>query len=47
MSLKNINITRWKNYNDNEKLSINVYQDDNIDDGLAKIAQSINKKSRF
>jgi len=47
MSLKTINVTRWKSYDTNEKHQIQIFEDDNIDDGITKIALSINNKSRF
>ncbi len=47
MSLKSIDVTRWKNYNQSEKHKINIFEDDSIEDGINKIAVSINGKSRF
>ena len=47
MSLKSIDVTRWKNYNQSEKHKIKIFEDDSIEDGINKIAVSINSKSRF
>ena len=47
MSLKTINVIRWINYDKSEKYSIKIFEDDNLEDGVSKIALSINSKSRF
>jgi len=44
MSLKTIVITRWLNYNSKKKYTINIYEDDNIEDGIAKINMIINEE---
>lgn len=47
MSLKTVNVIKWNNYNENQKFSIKIFEDDSIDEGVSKIALSINNKSRF
>jgi len=41
MSLKTITITRWFNNNTNKKYSVDVYEDDNIENGISKIGLTI------
>ena len=47
MSLKSINVIRWINYEKHKNYKIEIFEDDNIEDGISKIAMSINKTSRF
>lgn len=47
MSIKNINVIRWINYEKSENYIIQLFEDDNIEDGISKIAMTINKNSRF
>ncbi len=47
MSLKSINVLRWINYENYTKHKIEIFEDDNIEDGITKIAMSINKNNRF
>jgi hypothetical protein len=47
MSLKIINIIRWINYDESENYKREILEDDNLTDGITKIAYSINKNSRF
>jgi len=47
MSLKIINITRWINYDKYEIYKREIFEDDSLEDGITKIALSINKNSRF
>ena len=47
MSLKIINIKRWINYETFETYKREIFEDDSLEDGITKIALSINKSSRF
>lgn len=47
MSLKIINIKRWINYETFETYKREIFEDDSLEDGIIKIALSINKSSRF
>ena len=47
MSIKKINVIRWINYQKFENHIIELFEDDNIEDGIVKIAMSLNKNSRF
>ena len=47
LELKKIQVTRWKSYDTKEKLEVSIFEDDSLEDGISKIALSINSKSRF
>jgi len=47
MSLKIINVKRWINYEIYETYKREIFEDDSLEDGITKIALSINKTSRF
>ncbi len=47
LELKKIQVTRWKSYDTKEKIEVSIFEDDSLEDGISKIALSINSKSRF
>ena len=47
MPIKNIKVKKWISTTNFELYDIPIYEDDSIEEGVSKIAFTINNKSRF